>query len=379
MNRRADEGEWIQYQWEYLVALLGGPARIQQLAYETGAFTRRRKVESPTDLLRLIFIWAVAERSLQETAMLAAESELADVSAPALLGRFAKAERWLGAILGDLLTDRREQIHLGSDIRLIDATSISCRGSDNTDRRIHLAMDLRSNRTTAVEISDRHGGETLERFKFRAGEIVIADRGYDKRREVACVARSGAYFIIRTGWSHLPLEDPNGEPFDLLGALQQLPDAHAGDFAVQVRAKKEVVIPCRLVAARKSEPAAERARQQILADARRHGNPRVDLRTLETAGHVIVLTNLPGELSPESVLELYRLRWQIEMKFKTLKSVIHLGNPPTRSGELLNVYLMAKLIVALLIEEFVHRAESFSPWSYPLWPDSVVAADTASA
>jgi hypothetical protein len=378
MSRRVDERVWIQYQWEYLVAFLGGLTRIEHLAYETGAFSRRRKVESPTDLLRLILTWAVAERSLEETAMLAAESEVADVSAPALLGRFRKAEAWLGAILGELLRDRRDRINLSSDIRLIDATSISCRGSDNTDRRVHLAMDLRSNRTTAVAISDRHGGETLERFQFRAGEIVIADRGYDKRKEVAYVARSGAYFVIRTGWRHLPLEDLNGEQFDLLGALQRVPDARASEFDVQTRVEKNVVIPCRLVATRKSEPAAERARQRILAEARRHGNPHVDLRTLEAAGYVMVVTNLPSEVSPDSVLELYRLRWQIELKFKSFKSVIHLGNPPTKSGELLNVYLTAKLIVALLIEDFVHQAEAFSPWGYPLGTNPIVAADAPS-
>jgi len=299
---RVDEREWIQYQWDYLVAFLGGPSRIEKLAYETDAFSRRRKVESPIDLLRLILIWAVAERSLEETAMLAAESQLAEVSAPALLGRFRKAESWLGAILGDLLRDRREWAHLGSDIRLIDATSISCRGSDNTDRRVHLAMDLRSNRTTAVEITDRHGRETLERFEFRAGEIVIADRGYDRRSEVAYVARSGAYFVIRIGWNHLPLEHLTAEPFDLVGTLQRVPEAHAGEFAVQVRVGKDEAIRCRFIAARKSEPAAERARQQILADGRRHGHPRVDLRTLEAAGYVMVVTNLPAEVSPDSVL-----------------------------------------------------------------------------
>ncbi len=379
MNRRVDEREWIQYQWDYLVAFLGGPERIERLAYETDAFSRRRKVESPTDLLRLILIWAVAERSLEETAMLAAESELADVSAPALLGRFRKAESWLGAILSDLLGERGDRTNLSSSIRLIDATSISCRGSDNTDRRVHLAMDLRSNRTTAVEISDRHGRETLERFALRPGEIVIADRGYDRRNEVAYVARSGAYFVIRVGWSHLPLEHPDGDPFDLIDSLRRVPEARAGEFAVHVRAGKDMVIPCRFIAARKSEQAAERARQQILADARRHGNPRVDPRTLEAAACVMVVTNLPPEVSADSVLELYRFRWQVELKFKTLKSVIHLGNPPTKSGELLNVYLMAKLIVALLIEEFVHRTESFSPWGYPLRPSPIVAADAPSA
>src|SRR3954469_3389027 len=167
MNRRVDEREWIQYQWEYLVALLGGQLRIEQLAYETGAFTRRRKIDSPIDLLRLIFTWAIAERSLQETAALAAESELADLSAPALLGRFSHAEAWLGAVLGDLLSKRSAVTLPGAEVRLIDATSISCRGSNNTERRVHLALDLRTNRTTAIDISDRHGGETLERFTFR--------------------------------------------------------------------------------------------------------------------------------------------------------------------------------------------------------------------
>ena len=227
MNRRVDEREWIHYQWDYLVALLGGKKRIESLAYETGAFSRRRKVESATDLQRLIFTWAVAERSLEETAALAAESDLADVSAPALLGRFSRAEEWLGAILGDLLTDRNTLTHLGSDIRLIDATSISCHGSNNTERRVHLGMDLRTNRTTAIEISDRHGGETLERFTLRAGEIVIADRGYGKRKDIAHAARSGAHFVIRIGWTNLPLEHPNSEPFDLIGALRTVPEAGA--------------------------------------------------------------------------------------------------------------------------------------------------------
>ena len=106
MNQRVDEREWIQYQWDYLVALLGGESRLTRLAYETGAFTRRRKVESPVDLLRLILTWAVGERSLEETAALAAETGLADVSDVALLGRFRRAGEWLGAILGDQLAGR---------------------------------------------------------------------------------------------------------------------------------------------------------------------------------------------------------------------------------------------------------------------------------
>lgn len=379
MNRRVDEREWIQYQWDYLLAFLGGEKRVEALAYETGAFSRRRKIESPADLLRLILIWAVAERSLMETAALAAETGLADVSDVALLRRFSRAEKWLGAILGRLLSRHDMPPQVGHSIRLIDATSISCRGSKNTERRVHLSMDLATGRMTAIDLSDWRGGESLERFTFRAGEIVIADRGYGTRKSLAHAAQAGAFFITRISWSNLPLELADGSAFDLIEALRSMREAQPGEVAVRFRGPAGRDVPCRFIAVRKSEPAAERTRQAILADGRRHGNPTIDLRTLEAAGYVFVLTNLPENLSAESVLQLYRFRWQIEQKFKTLKSVLHLGDPPTRSGELLNVYLTAKLLVALLIEDLVYNLDSFSPWGYPLVPDPLVETNAAPA
>lgn len=105
----------------------------------------------------------------------------------------------------------------------------------------------------------------------------------------------------------------------------------------------------------------------------------MDVRTLELAGYFFVLTNLPPDVSAESVLQLYRLRWQIEMKFKTLKSVLHLGNVAARNDESLRVYVLAKLLVALLIDALIDQAESFSPWGYPITPDQQLAHDTTPA
>jgi hypothetical protein len=379
MNQRVEEREWIQYQWEYLLTLLGGEARVTRLAYETGAFTRRRKIESPADLLRLILTWAVAEKSLMETAAMAAEVDLADVSDVALLRRFVRAETWLGALLGDVLIARNAAPRLPLSIRLIDATSISSRGSKGTERRIHLSMDLGSNRTTAIEITDRRGAESLERFALRPGEILLADRGYGNRKELSHAARAGSYFIVPFPWSNLPLEHADGTPFDLFAALRSLPEAQAGEFSVSFRASDGQRISCRLVAVRKSEPAAERERNKLLAYNRRHGNPKIEVRTLEAAGYVFVLTNLPTEISAASVLDLYRFRWQVEMKFKTLKSAFHLGKVPTRNSDLLNVYLYAKLLVALLIEDLIDNDESFPPWGYPIPPDSYLAPHAPAA
>jgi len=235
-------------------------------------------------------------------------------------------------------------------------------------------MDLGSNRTDSIELTTVKAGEKLERFSFRAGEIVIGDRGYGQRPGLAKLDDRGVFFVIPFAWPNVPLETPDGERFDLFGALRSLPDACAGEFEVGFRAPDDRLIPVRLVAIRMSEPAAEEARQKALRERQKHG--KVDVRTLEAAGYVFLLTNLPTTFSADSALHLYRFRWQIEMKFKTLKSVLHLGDIPSRTDESLRVYVLAKLLIALLLESLIYQAESFSPWGYPiqqLAPDSSAA------
>ena len=364
MELRADEREWVQFQWPYLMAFLGGEERVSEVAYATGAFARRREIRSPGEMLQLLLTWAVAERSLQETAALAAEAGMADVSDVALLKRFLRAGDWLGVLLSDLLGAVQPSSSAMLRIRLIDASSIRRRGGRGTDARLHLSLDLRTHRVDDLQLTDSKAGETLERFTFKPGDIVLADRGYAHRGGFSSIVKAGAHFIVRMPWSNVPLQTPEAEPFDLFGALRGLPEASAEEVAVQFRSPEGELVPCRFVAMRRSEVAAAQARQRALKERKKHGT--IDPRTLEAAGYVFVLTNLPAEISASSVLQLYQFRWQIEMKFKTLKSVLHLGNVPVRSPELLRVYVTAKLLVALLIDELIGAAESFSPWGYPL-------------
>jgi len=364
MNQRVGESEWVQYQWPYLLRWLGGAERVDRLAYETGAFVRKREFQSPSQVLQLLMTWAVAERSLRETALLAAEAEMADVSNVALMKRFAGAGSWIGALLGECLIRSKHQVGSAIRLRVLDASAINRPGTRQSDLRLHLSMSLRTNAIESVELTDAKGGETLERFDFRPAEIVIADRGYAHRSGLTHVVKAGAHYIVRIPWNNVPLEDPTGGRFDIPAALETLEDARADEFSVCFRSADGQAVPCRLVAIRKSEPAAEEARHKISVERRKHG--AIDIRTLQSAGYVFVLTNLPEEISPESVLQLYRLRWQIELKFKMLKSVLHLDNIPARSEALAHVYILTKLLVALVIDDFIESARSFSPWGYPL-------------
>ena len=379
MTRRVDVREWVEFQWPYLMAFLGGAARVTALAEQTGAFTRARKIESPEVLLRLILMWAVAERSLMETAATAAEAGWADVSDVALVKRFAKAADWIGALVSDQLVSFEPQMLGSAHLKIVDATCITRAGKRATDQRLHLGVDVGSNRIASVELTDVKGTETLERFSVTPNEIIIADRGYGTRAGMSYVARQGAFYVVRFPWTAVPLETSAGEPFSLLDALRTLPEAEAGEFAVRFEAPDGTRVDARLVAIRKSEPAAARAREQALRQRTKKGVAAVKLHTLELAGYFFVLTNLPREISSESVLQLYRLRWQIEMKFKTLKSVLHLGDVPARTDQSLRVYVLAKLLVAILIDSLLDEADSFSPWGYPIPPGQQLAHDTASA
>ena len=377
MMERVDVREWVEFQWPYLMSYVGGAARVNALAEQTGAFTRARKIENPEVLLRLILMWAVAERSLMETAAIAAEAGLADVSDVALVKRFAKAGDWLAALTSDLLVDAQPPLPEAVRVRILDATSITRAGKRGTDQRLHLGIDLASNRIDSIELTNVKGTETLERFSVRAGEILIADRAYGNRAGMAYVAQQGA-FVVRFAWPAVPLESADGQPFSLLDGLRSLAEAAVGEFAVQFKTPDGDWMYARLVATRKTEPAAARARQKALRERTKKGRAAVDIRTLELASYFFVLTNLPPEISAESVLQLYRLRWQIEMKFKTLKSLFHLDNVPARSDESLRVYVLAKLLVALLIDSLLDEADSFSPWGYPITTCQQLASDTVS-
>lgn len=379
MMERVDVREWVEFQWPYLMAFVGGAARVNALAEQTGAFTRARKIETPEVLLRLILMWAVAERSLMDTAAIAAEAGLADVSDVALVKRFAKAGDWLAALASDLVVDAQPPLPEGVRVRILDATGITRAGKRGTDRRLHLGLDLGSNRIDSIELTNVKGTESLERFPVRAGEILIGDRAYGTRAGMTYVARQGAFFVVRFAWSAVPLESANGQSFGLLDALRSLPEAGVGEFAVGSAGPDGKRVEARLVATRKREPAAARARQKALRERTKKGRAAVDIRTLELASYFFVLTNLPPDVSAESVLQLYRLRWQIEIKFKTLKSLFHLDNVPARNDESLRVYVLAKLLVALLIDSLLDEADSFSPWGYPITPGQQLAPDTASA
>src|SRR3989442_14292377 len=86
------------------------------------------------------------------------------------------------------------------------------------------------------------------------------------------------------------------------------------------------------------------------------------------AGEVIwILTTFDASQLPAiAVMGLYRLRWQIELLFKRLKSLLHLDTLPSREGPTAKSSMLARLIAAGLAQRLVQPSGPLSPWGYEL-------------
>jgi IS4 transposase len=135
----------------------------------------------------------------------------------------------------------------------------------------------------------------------------------------------------------------------------------------------------RLIVKRLSAAEAERCRQRAQRKSRKQGKA-LQPQTLQAAGYVLILTSLDvAQFSAEDILAIYRLRWQIELLFKRLKSLLHLDELPAKDPDLVRCWIYAKLIAALLLEEVAGPFLDFPPSSahaaaaFPVAPPALAA------
>jgi len=366
--------------WAQMCARI--PVDVEELAQEAKALQRKREVKSALDLLRLVLAYSVCDWSLRLVGAWATAIGLGHLSDVAVRKRLRNALAWLGRIVGAWLQKRQGQmVRRAVCLRLIDASTISQPGSQGTDWRLHAKFDLGAFSLTGIEITDASGGETLQRHAAQEGEIDMADRGYAHRVGLGTIFAAMAYIVVRINWQNLPLETMDGRKFDLIGWLrtQSHYPCETPVWVVTPAGRFEV----RLIAQRLPEKKAEAARRRVRQDSRKKGHtPRRE--TLFAAGYILLLTNLSALVwTADQILALYRLRWQIELLFKRLKGILHLNQLRTKDPILAQVYLLGKLVGALLLEEWTadlaagELAEWFedtvrpvSPWRWmSLWTD----------
>lgn len=360
----------LREDWRVLQGLF--PAGWEDLGRSSGAVARLRGFNSLSDLFRTLLMHVGCGWSLRETAVQAKLAGIADVSDVTLLNRLRQSEDWLRQLCQELWRDsgvNLEPALKGQPVRVVDATVVKEPGKTGGQWRIHYSMRLPSLECDRFDLTPTQGktaGEKLGRFKFQKGELVLADAGYSNPPGIAAVVNAGADVCVRMNRASLPLQDGKDRPFALLKKLKTLRKAgETAEWQVSVKSGKQRIAG-RLCGIRKSEDAIQRAQRRLLL-RQQDGRGRVTPESQEYACYVLVFTTLPkSRASAAQVLECYRLRWQIELVFKRLKSLVQLGHVPKHDDQSSRAWLYGKLFVALLSQKLSRAGRAVSPWGYYL-------------
>ena len=179
-----------------------------------------------------------------------------------------------------------------------------------------------------------NGGEGFSRFLFARGDLVVGDRFYAKPPSLQHVLRSGADFPVRVDWNSMRMVTADGARLDLASIYARMAAEETSEVPVFVAGRNEGrgrkprrLFPARLIIFRQREEASPRA---VRVAERQHSKKRsvMELQpmTLVSARFLMVLTSLPADKAAAAeALAAYRLRWQVELAFKRLKSGLGIG------------------------------------------------------
>ena len=332
------------------------PAETVQMAREFKAFVRAKKVKTPAQLLRVVFLYCGLDKPLREVAgtFTALYESITDQS---VAERLRACGPWVQAMLRRMLPHGRRWSTLPAGRRfvVIDASSIQAPGATGTDHRLHIAMDLVSLQFLEVLVSDVHTGETLKHFTLAPGDVAVADRGYAQCQGMSAAVQQGAELIVRLNPFSVVLSDAAGAPLELCAALKRQHMETLRTLVVALRATGgQHEVRGWVHAYRLNAEQANRARQKC-RQGHKKGTPNAE--SLFLAGWVLVFTTLaPAVLSAQTIMALYRCRWQVEIAIKRWKSVLDVDALRAKANSpLAEVWLHGKLLYALMLERRMRR------------------------
>ena len=239
----------------------------------------------------------------------------------------------------------------------------SCRTQkDKAALKLQLRFDVLTGAIQHFQLTDGITADTKAEEHFQPlpkGSLRLADLGYFSLDAFEKQTEAGVFWITKFK-AGCKLFDEQQAPFCLQKRLA-CETADTFNMSCFIGASKR--LPAHLVALRSSEAEANKRRRYIRRDAKRRGtNP--SKQRLQLAGWSIYITNIDtNQFTAEQIATLVRLRWQVELMFKSFKSIgkVHTSRSKKPYRVLCEVY--AKLI-AQLVRHWIMIAVG---WRCPLY------------
>jgi hypothetical protein len=243
-------------------------------------------------------------------------------------------------------------------------------GKESGMMNIQFSYDLKQGNWESLELTKAtendaiHTKKTLERIC--KGDLHIRDLGFVTQEYLKKIIDKEAFFLNRLNPKCKAVEHDTCSAVDWRKRYKDMLCNGKAYFETMVTiGEGKKAFSCRLVAVLLPEDAYNERVRKAQKQAKNHGHTLTD-EYKERCRFSTFITNVGQEIFKIiDIIQLYRLRWQIELMFKNWKSLLDIHRVKVVKKERLECQLLAKLIWILLnwkiftcIDAFVQKNSS---------------------
>ena len=350
------------------------PAHLTSVARETGFIKRSSKVTASMFLEMLLFkVFDNKTVSLNDHSVHLSMKHEVNVRKQSIDERFnEQCVEFIQTLLEQqIATQTAKNINVGclknfTSVKIKDSTRFqipdnlkkeypgSGGGASEAGVHIQFEFDLLSGKvsdlhvTDAVQQDSTDASETIEMIE--AGSLILRDLGYFSSHVLEEIKHKKAYYISRSRHKMKIYIMKEGSYEELcLKKVHEKMKSNAllyQELNVFIGEKKKM--PVRLIIETMPEQEVNKRLAKAAKEARKKGRVLSDRYKTEAVLNLFI-TNIPEQWVPtEQIRSLYRLRWQIELRFKTWKSFCNLDAFKKVKLHRFKIYLYASLLSILI-------------------------------
>lgn len=337
--------------------------QLEQIARETKAYQFSRGFVDFSAYLQFLLLWALEDVSLRNASLWLQSTGLGKVSPPSLQERIDTVGGFFKELVNREFSRRKiEPPKTSFRLLLVDATSVCFKNTDTPQFYLHTLYDPVSASLQNIHLSPVTEGESFRHQTFQPGDVVVGDRGYASANAVREIKQAQADVVVRIRYQegalwYTPSPEKGAHKFEPLSYFDScnLAEGEYREVQVHWKAGRELQAG-RVIGYRLTEAQAEKSRDRLRRTCEKKGR-KPNENQKQSTQWVFLFTTLPAQHTAQEILDLYRYRWQIELLFKRLKSLLHLDQIRTRKKESNEAFLWGKILVALLLERLEQTLE----------------------
>lgn len=237
-------------------------------------------------------------------------------------------------------------------------------GKKSSIMNIQYAFDIKNGDWETLELTKATVNDQSHSKKIlgdiRQGELHIRDLGYVTKPYLLKIVEEKAFFLNRMNpqWSFV--ECNTGKQTDFTSLYRKMKQGKKKYFETAIRIQTDKkTFDCRMIAAPVPEHVYNERIRKAQQRAKSHGKNLTDEYKARCRFSIYVTNTTQQTLQKENITELYRLRWQIELIFKTWKSVLDIHKVKAVKKDRLECLLIVKFIWILLNWKIFHIVDAF--------------------